>query len=156
MLSVTSCPRRMRLQMFFHFRSTGTKIAINISFPSSLVIVMIKYVTVSWNWLIVSLCLLSIAVRFTKLIMDLNSSESVANIRSRSKMRTDPNERGDEAAKPAEPPNNGSSYVSGDGWNIALLLFLYLLQGIPLGLSAAIPIILQNKKVSYKDQVSKL
>lgn len=45
------------------------------------------------------------------------------------------------------------NYVKGDEWNIALLLFLYLLQGIPLGLSAAIPIILQNRKVNYSDQV---
>lgn len=41
-----------------------------------------------------------------------------------------------------------------DGGNIALLFFLYLLQGIPLGLSAAIPLILQKKNVSYKDQVN--
>ncbi|KAK7593139.1 hypothetical protein V9T40_007891 [Parthenolecanium corni] len=40
-----------------------------------------------------------------------------------------------------------------DRWNIALLLFLYLLQGIPLGLSAAIPIILTNRKIDYKDQL---
>ena len=37
--------------------------------------------------------------------------------------------------------------------NISLLLFLYVLQGIPLGLSASIPMILQNKGVSYKEQV---
>lgn len=38
--------------------------------------------------------------------------------------------------------------------NISLLLFLYVLQGIPLGLSASIPMILQNRQVSYKEQVS--
>merc|ERR1712018_731556 len=32
------------------------------------------------------------------------------------------------------------------------LLFLYVLQGIPLGLPAAIPLILTNKNVSYKQQ----
>ena len=37
--------------------------------------------------------------------------------------------------------------------NISLLLFLYVLQGIPLGLSASIPMILQNRGVSYKEQV---
>jgi len=33
-----------------------------------------------------------------------------------------------------------------------VLLFLYILQGIPLGLAAAIPLILTNKNVSYKQQ----
>jgi PAT family acetyl-CoA transporter-like MFS transporter 1 len=40
----------------------------------------------------------------------------------------------------------------GEGKNIALLFFLYLLQGIPLGLTASIPLMLQNRHVSYKDQ----
>ena len=40
----------------------------------------------------------------------------------------------------------------GDGRNIAVLLFLYILQGIPLGLAAAVPLILTNRKVSYKQQ----
>ncbi|CAG9860451.1 unnamed protein product [Phyllotreta striolata] len=40
----------------------------------------------------------------------------------------------------------------GDGKNILLLFFLYTLQGIPLGLSSAIPMILQNRGVSYKQQ----
>ncbi|KAK0087157.1 hypothetical protein PV325_001670 [Microctonus aethiopoides] len=42
--------------------------------------------------------------------------------------------------------------IRGDEGNIALLLFLYLLQGIPLGLCSAIPMILQNHHVSYKQQ----
>nr|CAG4639950.1 EOG090X04K8 [Daphnia pulex]SVE84813.1 EOG090X04K8 [Daphnia pulex] len=40
----------------------------------------------------------------------------------------------------------------GEGRNIALLFFLYLLQGIPLGLTASIPLMLQNRHVSYKEQ----
>ncbi|OCT78688.1 acetyl-coenzyme A transporter 1 [Xenopus laevis] len=36
--------------------------------------------------------------------------------------------------------------------NILFLLFLYILQGIPLGLAASIPLILQSKNVSYTDQ----
>lgn len=36
--------------------------------------------------------------------------------------------------------------------NVLLLLFLYVLQGIPLGLAGSIPLILQSKTVSYKDQ----
>lgn len=44
------------------------------------------------------------------------------------------------------------SDLRGDRWNIAVLFFLYLLQGIPLGLSAAIPMLLQNRGTSYKEQ----
>ncbi|KAK0156298.1 Acetyl-coenzyme A transporter 1 [Merluccius polli] len=36
--------------------------------------------------------------------------------------------------------------------NVLLLLFLYVLQGIPLGLAGSIPLIMQSKSVSYKDQ----
>lgn len=42
--------------------------------------------------------------------------------------------------------------LKGDRGNIAILFFLYLLQGIPLGLMQAIPIILTNAGVSYKQQ----
>ncbi|XP_014214445.1 acetyl-coenzyme A transporter 1 [Copidosoma floridanum] len=42
--------------------------------------------------------------------------------------------------------------IEGDRANIAILLFLYLLQGIPLGLCSSIPMILQNHNVSYKQQ----
>lgn len=44
------------------------------------------------------------------------------------------------------------SDLRGDRWNIAVLFFLYLLQGIPLGLSAAIPMLMQNRGTSYKEQ----
>jgi PAT family acetyl-CoA transporter-like MFS transporter 1 len=47
-----------------------------------------------------------------------------------------------------------TSDMRGDEWNIALLFFLYVLQGIPLGLSSAIPMYLQNRGVSYRQQVS--
>lgn len=47
-----------------------------------------------------------------------------------------------------------SSNLKGDRKNVALLFFLYTLQGIPLGLAAAIPMILQNRGVSYKQQVN--
>ncbi|XP_069069402.1 acetyl-coenzyme A transporter 1 [Pleurodeles waltl] len=40
----------------------------------------------------------------------------------------------------------------GELGNILLLLFLYVLQGIPLGLAGSIPLILQTKNVSYTDQ----
>ncbi|KAK7067304.1 hypothetical protein SK128_003163 [Halocaridina rubra] len=41
-----------------------------------------------------------------------------------------------------------------DRGNIALLMFLYILQGIPLGLAGSIPMILQQRNVSYKDQAT--
>ena len=40
----------------------------------------------------------------------------------------------------------------GDRGNIALLIFLYVLQGIPLGLAGSIPYLLTSRSVSYKDQ----
>ena len=36
--------------------------------------------------------------------------------------------------------------------NITLILFLYILQGIPLGLLVGLPLILSSRKVSYADQ----
>ncbi len=42
--------------------------------------------------------------------------------------------------------------LDGDEVNVLVLLFLYVLQGIPLGLAAAIPLILTNRHVSYKEQ----
>uniref|UniRef100_A0A672MXK5 Solute carrier family 33 member 1 n=1 Tax=Sinocyclocheilus grahami TaxID=75366 RepID=A0A672MXK5_SINGR len=42
--------------------------------------------------------------------------------------------------------------IKGELGNVALLLFLYVLQGIPLGLAGSIPLIMQSKNVSYKDQ----
>jgi len=49
--------------------------------------------------------------------------------------------------RPGRPPS-----IKGEGKNIAILFFLYLLQGIPLGLMQAIPIILTNSGVSYTQQ----
>ncbi|XP_029372826.1 acetyl-coenzyme A transporter 1 [Echeneis naucrates] len=42
--------------------------------------------------------------------------------------------------------------IRGELGNVSLLLFLYVLQGIPLGLAGSIPLILQSKNVSYKEQ----
>ncbi|XP_003441755.1 acetyl-coenzyme A transporter 1 [Oreochromis niloticus] len=44
------------------------------------------------------------------------------------------------------------SGIRGELGNVLLLLFLYVLQGIPLGLGGSIPLILQSKNVSYRDQ----
>ncbi|TSK38417.1 Acetyl-coenzyme A transporter 1 [Bagarius yarrelli] len=48
-------------------------------------------------------------------------------------------------------PKSRSS-IQGELSNVFLLLFLYVLQGIPLGLAGSIPLIMQSKNVSYKDQ----
>ncbi|XP_002731163.2 acetyl-coenzyme A transporter 1-like [Saccoglossus kowalevskii] len=42
--------------------------------------------------------------------------------------------------------------IDGDKLNIAVLLFLYILQGIPLGLAGSIPLVLQGRNVGYKQQ----
>lgn len=84
--------------------------------------------------------------------MDSVSTEKGPKKRSRSKMRSDAEHDAESPPLPVEDSTDDKD--EGDGWNIAILLFLYLLQGIPLGLSAAIPLILTNRKVDYKDQVS--
>lgn len=45
-----------------------------------------------------------------------------------------------------------NSDLTGDYKNVAILLFLYILQGIPIGISSAMRILLQNRGVSYKEQ----
>lgn len=42
--------------------------------------------------------------------------------------------------------------LKGDYLNICILLFLYILQGIPLGLIASVPYLLTNRGVSYSQQ----
>lgn len=49
--------------------------------------------------------------------------------------------------------SRATSSLKGDKQNIALLLCLYTLQGIPLGLCSAIPMILLSRGASYKQQV---
>eukprot|EP00438_Fugacium_kawagutii_P019260 Skav217550 [mRNA] locus=scaffold1602:42103:52941:+ [translate_table: standard] len=43
------------------------------------------------------------------------------------------------------------SDLTGDYLNVCLLLVLYTLQGIPMGLSAVLPLILKEKNVSFAD-----
>ena len=47
---------------------------------------------------------------------------------------------------------DNAEIASSDRRNIALLLFLYTLQGIPLGMAASIPMFLQGRHVGYKQQ----
>ncbi|XP_037049950.1 acetyl-coenzyme A transporter 1-like [Bradysia coprophila] len=53
----------------------------------------------------------------------------------------------DDNADQEEKPN-----LQGDRWNVALLTFLYFLQGIVSGLSAAMPLLLQNYGATYSQQ----
>ena len=45
----------------------------------------------------------------------------------------------------------GGSGLARDKYNIAVLMFLYVLQGIPLGLAGSVPYLLQSRQVNYKD-----
>merc|ERR1719158_366389 len=45
----------------------------------------------------------------------------------------------------------GESDLRGEWNNIALLMVLYTMQGIPMGLSAAVPLILNERNVSFSD-----
>ena len=58
------------------------------------------------------------------------------------------NEREEDASEHKDPK------LEGDWCNVLLLTFIYLLQSIPRGLSFATPLILQERKVTYTDQVS--
>ena len=53
-----------------------------------------------------------------------------------------------------EPPNSNDACLglAGDKSSVALLMLLYVLQGIPLGLAGSIPYLLQSRQVSYTEQ----
>jgi len=83
--------------------------------------------------------------------------ESRVELRNRSLMEgegeQEEQEEEEEALLGSDSVDNSSgSGIAGDESNILVLLFLYVLQGIPLGLAAAIPLILTNRNVSYKQQ----
>jgi len=51
--------------------------------------------------------------------------------------------------------NSSKPDLKGDWFNFFLLLLLYTMQGFPLGLTSAIPILLQSQNdISYQDQVN--
>lgn len=51
--------------------------------------------------------------------------------------------------------NSSKPNLKGDWLNFFLLLLLYTMQGFPLGLTSAIPIVLQSQNdISYQDQVN--
>lgn len=57
-----------------------------------------------------------------------------------------------EEKDPEKDKDVETSNLKGDYKNVAFLLLLYMLQGIPQGISLAVPILLQNRGVSYADQ----
>ena len=60
-----------------------------------------------------------------------------------------------DASKSSDPEVRQSQKkqsIRKDLHNIALLLFLYFLQGVPLGLTGSLPLILSSRKASYADQ----
>lgn len=59
----------------------------------------------------------------------------------------------EELIENGEAVETGRSNIKGDEINIAVLLFLYTLQGIPLGLAGAVPMLLQNRGITYTQQV---
>ena len=42
--------------------------------------------------------------------------------------------------------------LEGDKIHVCVLFFLYILQGIPLGIGSAVPLVLINRNVPYKEQ----
>lgn len=51
-----------------------------------------------------------------------------------------------------EEKTDSDNSLYGDRGSIALLMFLYLLQGIPLGLAGSIPMLMQSRSITYKEQ----
>ena len=52
----------------------------------------------------------------------------------------------------SSPEPGGLNPLNKDRWNLALLLLLYCLQGIPLGLAGSVPMVLQARKIGYRQQ----
>ena len=76
-------------------------------------------------------------------IVDLTAKKAMANGPDKARMMEESKEK--RTPKPD---------IRRDRGNIALLVFLYVLQGIPLGLAGAVPMLLQTRKVAYKDQAT--
>jgi hypothetical protein len=55
---------------------------------------------------------------------------------------------------PTMPSRSRRSDWTKDKYNISLLLFLYLLQGIPLGIAASIPLIIQTYGTTWSQQAT--
>jgi hypothetical protein len=57
----------------------------------------------------------------------------------------------DQERQVVDEEHEEKSDLRGDYGNVALLLLLYVLQGIPLGISGAVRIMLTNRGVSFKE-----
>ena len=83
-------------------------------------------------------------------------------MKKRSGARPSPSSPKDDPDRSTDDASPNGVLLSGDGkskvglrgdyLNVALLLFLYTLQGIPLGLSQSMDLILQEKKLSLKKE----
>ena len=80
--------------------------------------------------------------------MRLNEEIGDLITKSDSKLLIEDDQSKDDEDKEHHSPSN----LKGDYLSIFILLFLYILQGIPLGLAGSLPMILQNRKVSYAQQ----
>lgn len=86
------------------------------------------------------------AVKHTVEYTDIESSESFPHMMFTANINQ-PNLYQDD-----EKDKNNQKGLKGDYGSIALLMFLYILQGIPLGLGGSIPMLLTSRQVSYKEQ----
>jgi PAT family acetyl-CoA transporter-like MFS transporter 1 len=57
---------------------------------------------------------------------------------------------GTSSSSSAKP--SASGMPTSDKWSLALLFLLYTLQGIPLGLSGSLPMLLSQKNISFSQQ----
>lgn len=85
------------------------------------------------------------ASKHTVEAINAESSESFPHMM----ISTHVDQPGQDSDKHDKHRNDG---LKGDYGNISLLMFLYILQGIPLGLGGSIPMLLTSRNVSYKDQ----
>ena len=57
-----------------------------------------------------------------------------------------------DGGSPPPPGSRTRSSRGGDGPNLALLLLLYTLQGVPMGLAETVRLLLQERGATYSDQ----
>jgi len=73
------------------------------------------------------------------------------------KEKGDPSKAKEEEAQPSPAEEERGGFIKdleGDKFHVLVLFFLYVLQGIPLGLINAVPLILTDRNVSYKEQAA--
>lgn len=85
-------------------------------------------------------------------VLLLNSKLTPVDMTSSSSSSEDDETEENTASTSKLTRTDSKSSLKKDYKNIALLMFLYFLQGIPLGLTGSLPFILSSRKVSYADQ----